>query len=265
MTAIDHIRQWCATYGFAFSYGNPNHVEVWMGETDFSSSTDGVAVFSHLLTSEEWDGSHDTSYVGVWFASLVPFDFDNETIDATTEMLKNKAKALLASIQQGNAFGWDGARFQYGYDDYAENVAWCCLRVTLTALTADCVPLPAPQQEWRLMDVSADILRVVMDHDGTPLCDGFSTGGVGLFTAFGAVVNTEQMDAAQVSVTIDGFYPQADIIATKVTAEVVEEIPALSEYLGWWMAAAIFIVDEGQHTIEVDIVNVGTFNCEAEV
>ena len=37
-------------------------------------------------------------------------------------------------------------RWQYGYDDYAENVCWVCLRVTLTASAADCVPLEIPGQ-----------------------------------------------------------------------------------------------------------------------
>ena len=59
-------------------------------------------------------------------------------------MTKNTGKALLHDIARGNEMAYEGVRWQYGYDDYAENVAWVCLRVTLTALAADCVPLEIP-------------------------------------------------------------------------------------------------------------------------
>lgn len=147
MNAIDTIRQWCSTNGYSFTYGNPYHVNVWMGETDFSASTDGVCVYAYLLTASEYDGNRDSYNVGIYFATLVDFDFDNETIDTTTESLKERAKTLLNDISNGNALGWSGARFEYGYDDYAENVCWCCLRVTLTALAAECVPMPEDENE----------------------------------------------------------------------------------------------------------------------
>jgi len=141
MNAIDTIRNWCSDNGYSFAYGNPSHVNVWMGETDFSASTDGVCVYAYLLTASEYDGNRDSYNVGIYFATLVDFDFDNTTIDTTTEDLKERAKTLLNDLSNGNALGWSGARFEYGYDDYAENVCWCCLRVTLTALAAECVPM----------------------------------------------------------------------------------------------------------------------------
>lgn len=139
MNAIDIIRQWCAANGYSFVYGNPSHVNVWMGETDFSASTDGVCVYAYLLTASEYDGNRDSYNVGIYFATLTDFDFDNTTIDTTTESLKERAKTLLNDLSNGNAVGWSGARFEYGYDDYAENVCWCCLRVTLESLAAECV------------------------------------------------------------------------------------------------------------------------------
>lgn len=149
MTPSQYIRQWCGSQGYAYKYGNPAHINVWMGETDFSASTDGVCVFAHLLTGSDYDPSgHDRHNLAIYFATLTPFDFDTDTIDQVTEGLHARAKSLLSHIQQGNDFGWEGARFQYGYDDYAENVAWCCLRVTLTALSADCVPMPKEETQY---------------------------------------------------------------------------------------------------------------------
>lgn len=151
MNAIDTIRNWCSGNGYSFSYGNPYHVNVWMGETDFSASTDGVSVYCYLLTGSDYDGNRDTYNVGIFFATLVDFDFNNETIDGVTEDLKERAKTLLNDLAAGNAVGWSGARFEYGYDDFAENVCWCCLRVTLESLAAECVeyePSPSPVKSY---------------------------------------------------------------------------------------------------------------------
>lgn len=141
MNAIETIRQWCEAQGLPFCYGNPWQVNVWMGETNFALGTDSTAVYAYLLTDSGYDDGRDTYDVGLFFARLIPFDFDHQNIDRVTESLKQMSKGLLNHIGAGNVLGWSGARWQYGYDDYAENVAWCCLRVTLTALAADCVPL----------------------------------------------------------------------------------------------------------------------------
>lgn len=146
MNAIDIIRHWCEAQGFPFCYGNPWQVNVWMSGTNFALGTDSTAVYAYLLTDSGYDDGRDTYDVGVFFARLIPFDFDHQNIDRVTESLKQMSKGLLNHIGAGNALGWSGARWQYGYDDYAENVAWCCLRVTLTALAADCVPLEIPGQ-----------------------------------------------------------------------------------------------------------------------
>lgn len=138
MNAIEYIRQWCLSEGYAFGYGTPYHINRWMGETDFAASRDGVAVYAYLLTESTFDGQRDQFSVGVYFARLCDFDFDEQGIDSVTEDLRQRSKALLQAVASGNSAGWSGARWQYGYDDYAENVVWCCLRVTLTALAAEC-------------------------------------------------------------------------------------------------------------------------------
>lgn len=164
MNAIQLIRQWCSDNGHSFCYGNPYQVEEWMGNTDFSQSAHETAVYAYLLTSSRYVDQHDTYDVGVFFARLIPFDFDNQSIDTVTEDLKELSKGLLAYIHAGNLFGWSDARWQYGYDDYAENVAWCCLRVTLTALSAECTPLnPEPPEP----PVELDVLNFYMPFGGT--------------------------------------------------------------------------------------------------
>lgn len=259
MTPSQYLRQWCGSQGYTYKYGNPTHINVWMGETDFSASTGGVCVFAHLLTASDYDPSgHDRHNIAVYFATLTPFDFDTDTIDQVTEGLHARAKSLLAYIQQGNAFGWDGARFQYGYDDYAENVAWCCLRVTLTDLAADCVPLPAPPEPGQaFVDISARLLELEVGETATPLCEGFAgvdNGEGKTYIAFGAALSETPISESGITVMSDGLEDRAGLVVGEITEEIINFFPDLADYAGWWLAAIITTAGNGEeHTITVTI------------
>lgn len=259
MTPSQYLRHWCAGEGYAYKYGNPTHINVWMGETDFSASTGGVCVFAHLLTASDYDESgHDRHNLAIYFATLTPFDFDTDTIDQVAEGLHSRAKSLLSYIQQGNAFGWEGARFQYGYDDYAENVAWCCLRVTLTDLAADCVPIPAPPvPQQAFVDISARLLESEVGETATPLCDGFAgvdNGEGRTYIAFGAALSETPISESDIRVEIDGEEDRSGLIVGKVIDEIAQTFPELAEYAGWWAVAVFTTVANGdEHTITVTI------------
>lgn len=117
-----------------------------MTDTQFASSQDGTVVYTHLITDSETTDGRDTATVAVYFCLLCDFDFDGENLLPVQEELKDTGKQLLLHIERGNEMAYDGVRWQYGYDDYAENVAWVCLRVTLTALSADCNPMEEPAE-----------------------------------------------------------------------------------------------------------------------
>lgn len=138
MMFIDKILQWGRNNGISAIYGSPEQINAMMQDTDFSASDNGTVVFCHLITDSETMGGRDTATVAVYFCRLCDFDFDGENLLPVQEELKNTGKRLLLNIERGNDMAYDGVRWQYGYDDYAENVAWVCLRVTLTALAADC-------------------------------------------------------------------------------------------------------------------------------
>ena len=138
MIFVDEILQWARSNGISALYGSPEQVNAMMQDTDFSASDGGTVLFCHLITDSETTDGRDTATVAVYFCRLCDFDFDGENLLPVQEDLKDKGKALLHDIARGNAMTYDGVRWQYGYDDYAENVAWVCLRVTLTALAADC-------------------------------------------------------------------------------------------------------------------------------
>ena len=144
MIIVDQILQWARDNGYTAVYGSPEQVNEMLTSVPFANSKDGTVVIMHLIASSETVDGYDRANIAVYFASLCPFDFDGESLLPEQERLKNVGKALLHHLRSGNALSYEYPRWQYGYDDYAENVCWVCLRVTLTALAADCVPLEIP-------------------------------------------------------------------------------------------------------------------------
>ena len=146
MIFFDDILTYFRNLGHAAVYGSHEQVNEMLTNVPFSASKDGTAVIMHLVTASETVDGHDRAVMAVYFASLCPFDFDGEALLPEQERLKDIGKALLNDTRRGNVITADSARWQYGYDDYAENVCWVCLRVTLTASAADCVPLEIPER-----------------------------------------------------------------------------------------------------------------------
>lgn len=238
MNAISSIRQWCSDNGYAFTYGNPMHVNEWMNGTDFSSSTDGTAVFCHLLTASDYDGSRDTYNVGVYFATLVDFDFDNNTIDATTEALKERAKTLLHDLQSGNEVGWSGARFQYGYDDYAENVCWCCLRVTLTALAADCVETQFPTAIIELPQAAESFLNLMGVNNITLTnwaAHGTKDGDIWIRISLVCLKDINAGDTVPMEATLNGVDLSTGYDYSVISQPMADMRPELQPYVGFWL------------------------------
>lgn len=170
MIFVDKILEWARNNGISAIYGSPEQINAMMQDTDFSASDGGTVMYCHLITDSETTDGRDAATVAVYFCRLCDFDFDGENLLPVQEDLKDTGKRLLHNIAQGNEMEYDGVRWQYGYDDYAENVAWVCLRVTLTALAADCNARDkAIPGCWRAVD--ADIQPVpfqyVLSTNGT--------------------------------------------------------------------------------------------------
>lgn len=143
MMFIDDILTWARGKGYDATYGSPSQVNEALNNIQYSHSQDEVVVFSHLITDSETVDGKDTATVAIYFSKLCDFDFDGEQLLPEQESLKNIGKQLLHDLHNG-AFRYSNVRWQYGYDDYAENVMWVCLRVKLESLKFDCVPLELP-------------------------------------------------------------------------------------------------------------------------
>ena len=180
MIFIDQILQWGRDNGFSALYGTPEQVNEMMTSTDFGASQNGTVMYCHLITDSETESGRDSATVAVYFCRLCDFDFNGEDLLPVQEELKDTGKQLLHDIALGNYMSYEGVRWQYGYDDYAENVAWVCLRVTLTALSADCYGREIPIESgcWEAFEaggVETQFFNIIetngtLSEDGHSLC-----------------------------------------------------------------------------------------------
>lgn len=141
MKIIQNILKLLRDSGFTTRYGTAYQLNDFFTDVDFSQSKDQTAVYMHLITAmESYDGK-DRAEVAVYFARLSDFDFDGESLLPAQEEMKGYGEELLRTIACGNYIKTIGrARWQFGYDDFAENVCWVCMRVTVEDMAAFCVP-----------------------------------------------------------------------------------------------------------------------------
>lgn len=139
---IAKIKAIIESMGIPFRYGNPSQINYYLNNLDYAAAPDGVAAYCYLLTDSEYVNGKEGGNVAVFFSTLIDFDFDGQQALNATDICKAKAKEFLQKVAESNLIRYDGARFQYGYNDFAENVAWCAVRAVFEVSEADCWPLP---------------------------------------------------------------------------------------------------------------------------
>lgn len=143
---IDEIKDVVTAMGLPFLYGNPSQINEYLTHVDYS--TNGFAAFCYLLGDVDYENGKEVANVAVFFSCLMPFDFDGQQAIDTEKACMGKAKEFLTNVSQGNSLRYGGARFQFGHDDFAENVGWCAVRATFELMAPDCVPFrPEPEPE----------------------------------------------------------------------------------------------------------------------
>lgn len=264
MLAINEILQWAADNGYANMYGNPAHINRMMHDTDFAASAEQTAVYCYLITAAETMEARDRVTVGVFFARLCDFDFDPKGLLTVQMALMDTAKRMLSDLTAGNVIGYDDpVRWQFGYDDFAENVAWVCARVTFMDLAADCVPMPIPTVE--VVSVPSIVLSFMETFGLTATThDNIVSATDGTYIFFGASVVSES-DLSNYTATImengtelTNLYYEVQV----VDAAIIANIPALADYEGWFWAL-VFSNDEvayqsGTYEVAVSIGDIWT-------
>lgn len=257
MNFIKWMLNWARDKGYGAMYGNPSHINRMMSDVDYSACTDGVAVFAHLITSSETAGGRDRSTVGVFFSKLCDFDFNPEALLDVQRQLQDIGKVMLADMLAGNEYDYtDPVRWQYGYDDYADNVAWVCVRLTAEALAVDCVDMPMP--EPKPVNAYDEVTQGWSAQFGyTPLSNGF----YGYCNAFGWI-GISDTPLTSYTYSINGGDELKGQIATYMEVDdlMVEIDPFMEPYYGKYLVVAqSYFVHEGE-PIEGDSTVVAVFD-----
>lgn len=137
---IQKIKAIIDSMGLPFRYGNPSQINYYLNNMDYAAAPDGVAAYCYLLTDSEYVNGKERATIAVFFSTLIDFDFDGQQALNATDICKAKAKDFLNQVAIGNFLTYQDARFQCGYNDFAENVAWCAVRAVFEVSESDCWP-----------------------------------------------------------------------------------------------------------------------------
>lgn len=274
MNTIRLIQQWCEAAGHTFIYGSTSQINERLTYADYSASAGGVVVFATLLTAGTYDNGKDHDNVAVYFSALCDFDFDPLQVADLQNTLKEASKGLLQWLQAGNAAVWSGARYSYGYDDYAENVCWCCLRVTVDSITADCVPAPIPEPaalQVRMLPAFGRAMLEALGYYGTlcELCSGMWYVGDGTSGTIVAIAAASEPAAAWL-VDFDGNILEETAAGMEITREAIDDmrddipeewrvaaVEELESVMGWYICS-IFTADGDYAGRDVRLIAGGT-------
>lgn len=152
---IEKIKAIIDSMGIPFRYGNPSQINYYINNVDYAAAPDGVAAYCYLLTDSEYINGKERATIAVFFSKLIDFDFNGSDAVNVTDDCKAKAKEFLHQVAIGNSLTYQDARFQYGYNDFAENVAWCAVRAVFDVSEADCWPITKPPTEQKWMKFTA--------------------------------------------------------------------------------------------------------------
>lgn len=139
---IEKIKAIIDDMGVPFRYGNPSQINYYLNNVDYAAAPDGVAAYCYLLTDSQYVNGKERATIAVFFSKLIDFDFNGYDAVSVTDICKDKAKQFIHAVEVGNSLTCSDVRFQYGYNDFAENVAWCAVRAVFEVGEADCWPLP---------------------------------------------------------------------------------------------------------------------------
>lgn len=141
MNIVQYLIRLLRDAGFETRYGTAYQINEYLTDVDFSQSRGETVAYLHLITSLSSVNGRDRGEFSVYFARLCDFDLNGENLLDIQEELKGYGEELIRSATCGNEVRVLGnARWQFGYDDFAENVCWACLRVTVESTTEECVP-----------------------------------------------------------------------------------------------------------------------------
>lgn len=249
MKAITQIKQWAEDNGYGFMYGNPAHLNRMMHDTNYSSLADNTAVHCYLITSADTQNAHDRVSVGVYFSRLCDFDFDPTSLLAVQEELMKIGKMMLASLADGNIVGYEEpVRWQFGYDDFADNVVWVCARVTFFDLAADCVAIHYPDPFVDVGGLAYAVTQAYAMFIGVGEAIDVGCDNIAIFQAGDARVSFQMAITKKVvNLQFTCFGQNVPFDTVFITESDAQDIPILANYVGYYLSSAPHEIPEGEH------------------
>lgn len=136
MNFLAYLRKKIEEAGYMFLYGDLMQLNRAVGEVDFSQSRNSSVMFCRLITEED-GGDRPSATIGLYGCKLSDFDFGEfDTVEDINE-LKQSVSEVVESLDDDNVVSRSAIRYSYGYADFADDVLWCCARMTITARAAE--------------------------------------------------------------------------------------------------------------------------------
>ena len=139
MNAVKEILNYFRNNGYLATYGSMAMINEALNGMKFQNSNNKIVIFVTLITNGSNEQGHDRADLSVYAAKLCDFDFNSESLLAEQETMMDVLKKMLFCMNEGNKIHPVGSpRWQFGYDDFAENVVWTCCRVSFESRETDC-------------------------------------------------------------------------------------------------------------------------------
>lgn len=136
MNIIEYFKKKIEELGYTFAVGDMRQLNRHINDIDFSSSHEGVVVCCNNI-NEEYYEDRTSAIVSLYFCKMMPFDFDS--YDTVSEQMKvrDHAHIILQAFKTDNVVDYSNARITYGFDEFADNVLYCCVRMRVESLAAE--------------------------------------------------------------------------------------------------------------------------------
>lgn len=115
-------------------YGSAAQLNVIFTDVDIQAA--GYIVYSYLIEDGEEQNGYERANVVLFFAKLCDFDFNG--IEVLTNQKELQQLGMDFIIKLRKSFNIDSIRWQFGAGDFAENLSWVALRVSVEELKTYC-------------------------------------------------------------------------------------------------------------------------------
>lgn len=136
MNIIEYFKKKIEELGYTFAVGDMRQLNLHINDIDFSASNGGVVVCCNNITEEYYE-DRTNAIVALYLCKMMPFDFDSYDTVAEQMNVRDHAHVILQAFKNDNVVDYSNARITYGFNEFADNVLYCCVRMRVVSLAAE--------------------------------------------------------------------------------------------------------------------------------